>query len=212
MQFDKGIQIISAALKNPLPGEQAQRLMSPVARKTMAELIQDSDSQRLSSVLMLLYPGNDGLLHTTFIERPQNDTIHSGQIAFPGGKVETTDLSIAAAALRETEEEIGVRAKSIQLIGSLTPLFIPASRYLVHPHIGMVETTPAFIPNKNEVQSIIEVDIDELLRLKPEAGTFKTSNGILPAPYFNLKGYHLWGATSMIVSEFRVIMQLSASG
>jgi len=187
----------------PLPGVSAQHLMAPKMRKTTPELLNERTSHRLSSVMMLLYPDQAGILTTIFIERPTDSSIHSGQIAFPGGKMDETDDNPARTAVRETEEEIGVAASSIEIIGTLSQLFIPASNFLVIPHLGVLKQTPTFIPSPGEVQSLIPMHISSLLEMKPSEKEFPTSYGNLLAPYFDFNGHAVWGATAMMLSEFR---------
>ena len=209
MNFDKKVELIRAVLKLPLPGEEAQFLMAPKDRKSKEENLKTYRDYRLSSVMMLLYPDTKGELCTLFIERPVNETVHSGQLAFPGGKAEPEDATIAQTALRETEEEIGIPADSIEILGELTTVFIPASNFLVHPHIGLLHTTPVFNPNPDEVKSIIPTPLDYILNLKTGITEFNTSYGKLNAPYFSIYGHTLWGATAMMVSEFKVLMKAS---
>jgi 8-oxo-dGTP pyrophosphatase MutT (NUDIX family) len=207
LHFEPGIEKVIRAFQNPLPGTPAQHLMAPASRKTTEDLLLERTGYRHGGVLMLLFPDNDGIMQTVFIERTVNETVHSGQIAFPGGKSEPGDRDTAHTAIRETEEEIGVSQQNITLAGSLSPVFIPVSNYLVHPHVGFVETFPKFLPNAGEVKSIITHDILSLLRMEKERGRFVTSYGYLEAPFFPLKGYKMWGATAMMVSEFRELMR-----
>jgi 8-oxo-dGTP pyrophosphatase MutT (NUDIX family) len=207
MTFDREISRIRRALTFPLPGEEAQRQMSPPGRQTMPELLKAMSSVRESSVLMLLYPDLNGRLCTLLIERPVTGHVHSGQLAFPGGKAEPSDESPAHTALRETEEEVGVPAASIEIIGQLSQLIIPASAFLVYPYIGIVESTPAFIPNTEEVKALFPVTVGELLSLPKHEKRFNTSYGIVTAPSYELHGRDLWGATAMMVSEFRVMVE-----
>lgn len=207
MNFSKGISFIEKALQDPLPGVVAQHLMAPKIRKTTNELLQANPAHRLSSVMILLYPDVKGQLSTIFIERPIDNSIHSGQIAFPGGKMDEEDITPARTALRETEEEIGVPASDIRILGPLSQLFIPASNFLVIPHVGIMETTPGFTPNPDEVQSLIPVHISQLMELKQHSKQFYTSYGLLEAPYFELNGHSVWGATAMMISEFRELLK-----
>jgi len=207
MNFDEGLELVRAALKGPLPGEEAQRIMAPVSRKTMSELLTGIPSIRESSVLILLYPDHKGQIHSLLIERPVTDHVHSGQLAFPGGKTEESDPTPAHTALREAEEEVGVAANSVEVIGKLTDLIIPASRFLVRPHVGVVASTPKFIPNPEEVRALLPVSLTDLLTLPHSEKSFATSYGHLKAPCYHLEGRDLWGATAMMVSEFRVMME-----
>jgi 8-oxo-dGTP pyrophosphatase MutT (NUDIX family) len=157
--------------------------------------------------MILLFPGKNGQLETVLIERPVNESIHSGQIAFPGGSMDAVDINEATTALRETEEEIGIPAATVKVIGKISNLFIPASRFLVHPHIGIVNSTPQFQPNPAEVRSLIFLPVTTLLELVPLIKEFPTSYGKLLAPYFNIGEYAVWGATAMMLSEFREMIK-----
>lgn len=207
MKFDKGIEAILKAFLQPLPGEEAQRLMSPLKRINFDTSIFPDTPLRESSVLMLLYPGDKDQLKTLLIERTQTRHVHSGQIAFPGGKVEPEDRSVAETALRETEEEVGVPCSSVEIIGQLTPLTIPASRFLVYPHVGVLYSPPEFRLNPLEVQSLLPLNVHTLLDMKPEEHMVTTRYGQLLTPCFPIEHHTLWGATAMMVSEFRVLMQ-----
>ncbi len=207
MNFSQSISLIQKALLEPLPGAAAQHLMAPKARKSTEELMQANPANRLSSVMILLYPDVKGLLSTIFIEKPIDNSIHSGQVAFPGGKMDEEDITPARTALRETEEEIGVPAEHIQILGPLSQLFIPASNFLVIPHIGIMETMPRFIPNPDEVKSLIPTHVSQLMELKQSTKQFPTSYGILEAPYYELNGHSVWGATAMMISEFRELLK-----
>lgn len=207
MQFSINISAIQKMLKHPLPGEEAQYLLAPKERKSKLEYLTENINPKLSSVLILLYPGEKGELKTVFIQRPINKSVHSGQIAFPGGKFDETDMDLSATALRETNEEIGVNPFDIEVIGTLSELYIPASNFLVHPFVGKLEFTPEFIPNPEEVKSILPATIEEILAFETGHMPFKTAYGNLIAPYFKFQEHAMWGATAMIVSEFREIMK-----
>jgi len=178
-------------------------------RKTTHELLNENKNYRLSSVLMLLFPDESGIMNTVFIERPVNNSVHSGQLAFPGGKVEESDLNPQYTALRETEEEIGIAADQVKIIGTLSSLFIPASNFLVYPHLGIYNSIPDFIPSRDEVKSLLPVTIQHLLSLQPVTKSFQTSYGNLKAPCFEIQNFNLWGATAMMVSEFREMMKIN---
>jgi 8-oxo-dGTP pyrophosphatase MutT (NUDIX family) len=87
---------------------------------------------------------------------------HSGQIAFPGGKIDPADPSPLAAALREAEEEIGLKPSTVRLLGYLDP-YLSATGFLVTPVIGLVEGAPALAPNPGEVAEIFEVPLAHLM-------------------------------------------------
>lgn len=206
MLFEHITQELRSRLHLPLPGEDAQSIMAPLGRPSTGSMLEKYPNHRKSAVMMLIYPDQRGVAHTVFMERAHDGSLHSGQIGFPGGGIEHTDSSPMHAAIREFEEEVGVSGSKIEVIGPLTPLFIPASRFMVYPFVGISLHTPAFTPDPVEVQSLIHTPIGELLTFEIEQGSFPTSYGTLQAPCYRLNEHKLWGATAMIVSEFRILL------
>ncbi|HKR03270.1 MAG TPA: CoA pyrophosphatase [Bacteroidia bacterium] len=201
MDFWNSISVLEKRFKEPLPGSDAQVLMAPETRLSNEEYLKQFPEHRISSVLFLLFP-SDGKTNFVLIER-SGGGVHSGQIALPGGKYEASDVTYENTALRETEEEIGVNKNEIRLLGTLTDLFIPASKFRVYPHVGLIENKPDFVPHQLEVKSIVEADLGTFLEKNIiHKKNFKTSYGQLSAPYYLYHGYEIWGATAMLVSEF----------
>lgn len=160
-----------------------------------------------SSVLILLYPHNNEL-NVVFMKRTMDNTPHSGQICFPGGRFEAGDNSLQDTALRETEEELGISATDIEIIGHLTPLQIQVSNMEVRPFVGVSYKKPLFKPNPREVEYLIEVRVKELL--DPGIITRKVEyirGDRIEFPYYNVRDNHIWGATAMILSEFLDILE-----
>ncbi|MEM9991809.1 MAG: CoA pyrophosphatase, partial [Bacteroidota bacterium] len=146
------------------------------------------------------------------IQRPSNNPNdpHKGQIALPGGRYELSDSSLQATALREAREEIGIVAQDVEVLGSLTPLYIPFSGYLVHPLVGKLSYSPEFILEVAEVARVIEVPLKELLDkgLRKQKDMPITNRGSLKSVnYFELQGNVVWGATAMMLSELVSIME-----
>lgn len=192
--------------KHPLPGHVAQDKMSHATRKFYKK---PPDDAKIACVLALFYPKNkvDGGKEWSLvlIERQSsnpNDR-HGGQISFPGGKLEGNE-TLEQGALREAEEEVGVKAKEIEIIGALTDLYIPVSNFLVHPFVGYLDYEPVFIPQISEVKNVIEVPISHLQNTATRKLTdMKISPNLLikGVPYFDVNGKVIWGATAMILSE-----------
>ena len=112
------------------------------------------------------------------------------------------------AAIRETNEEIGVDKGAIKVIGSLTPFYIPVSNFHISPYVGWTEEKPHTKVQDAEVKRVFSVSINDLVLEK----NFKTkkkkfSNKSVKVPYFDLNGETVWGATSMILSEFKFILR-----
>ncbi len=165
------------------------------------------ETARDAGVLMLLYPREEEV-YTVFIRRAgriEQDK-HKGQISFPGGKREKIDPDMAASAVRETEEEIGVARQQIRVLRELTPLYIPVSNFLVHPFLGIAEERPSFTLQPEEVDGILEVPLRHILDPAKQQLTDITIHSgftLRDVPYYHLDGQIVWGATAMILSEFQ---------
>ncbi len=189
----------------PLPGAEVQFEMAHTQREKINAL--QTNDYRQSAVLLLLYPNSSNEPVVILIERFTYNGHHSGQIALPGGKSDPEDFDLKATALREFFEETG-SDKRPEIIGKLTPVYIPVSKFAVHPYVAYLNKRPQFNMSEREVKEIIEWPLKELLlpntlkqtRVEPAPGLkFKT-------PYFDVDGKVLWGATAMIINEFKWII------
>jgi 8-oxo-dGTP pyrophosphatase MutT (NUDIX family) len=189
---------IKALLKSGLPGDKAQWRMMPETRGVNLT----GKDLRKASVLILLYPGSNGL-SILLIKRTIDDGPHSAQISLPGGICEKNDNGEEATAIREASEETGIIGRDVIAIGRLSKLFIPVSNIEVCPVIGFLNYCPQFIPNPAEVDYIVEVTLDDLLN--PDnirSDIMELSGECVRVPYFLLNGEKVWGATAMILAEF----------
>jgi len=200
IKFNKFISELSNSLKQ-LPGMEAQLKMAPITRIQELQNLQKQDEPRKSAVLALFYPSDESI-KLVFIKRPVDDTVHSGQIAFPGGRYEEEDENMEATAIRESWEEVGLEPKLVNIIGNLSKLYIPPSNYDVFPFVGYTKEKPNFVCN-DEVDLLLEFDFEELSM--PSTLTKKdihTRQGkTVEVPCFIIDGHIIWGATAMIVSE-----------
>lgn len=200
------IKKIKKSLALSLPGEKAHNKMLPtMADNSFVERIENTTTKE-GSVLILLYP-KAGKIYFPLMLRPNYNGVHGGQISLPGGKKEKQDKDFIATAVREAEEEIGVVAKDIAILGTLTTLHVTASNFMVVPVIGFSRSTPSFNPNPYEVEAIIETSMedlmnDDLVKVKK----LHVRGFDLEAPYFDINGQIVWGATAMILNEFKSIL------
>lgn len=205
--FDNFITKLQERLGNSLPGAAAQLKMAPITRLIELERERTTVEPRRSAVLILFYPDN-GKTKLFFIKRAIDQTVHSGQISFPGGKYEKSDVDLKATALRETNEEIGIDPEQVTIIGSLSKLYIPPSNFDVYPFVGFVRQKPVLKAN-HEVQHILEIGFNELR--KPAIRTEKTiSHRIgkeVMVPSYSIQNEIIWGATAMMISE---LLEISA--
>ncbi len=207
MDFLTYIRALEDRLRRPLPGRRAQMRMTSLER--MHRLLNGSvpEDARPSSVLVLLYPHRDGI-GFPLIQRPEYPGVHSGQISLPGGKKEDTDESLIYTALRETNEEIGVDPRQVQVIGQLTELYIPPSNFLVTPVVGFIPVRPEFRPDAGEVDRIVEVTLQQLTDPSHrDRKKIRIPLGLsLSFPAYVMDGNVIWGATAMMLSELEAII------
>ena len=194
---------LKKALANQLPGENAHRLMLPKGRELQP--IVGSPTILQSSVLMLLFP-EMGFLHTCLIRRPTTMRNHGGQVAFPGGRFEPSDITLEQTALRESFEEIGTDRDKIELIGELTPLYVQVSNFTIHPFIGWCNTVPIFKTDNHEVEELYIIPVSKFVEhASPYLKNVSTIYGQIEVPGFYIDNLFIWGATAMIVSEFNEV-------
>lgn len=175
-------------------------------RKPLKEY--NTQSARKASVMLLLYQEVDHL-NVVVIKRPSYDGHHSNQIAFPGGKSEREDDSPLETAYRETEEEVGISASEIEYLGELSPLFIPPSNFLVYPFVGFIPSEPQFTPDPIEVEEIITFPLTRLFEQDVVKHQWMEHSSSLrvKTPYFDIENQVIWGATAIILDEFRQIIR-----
>jgi len=142
-------------------------------------------------------------LHVLLTRRASHLYDHAGQIAFPGGRIEATDRDATAAALRETQEEIGVAPEFIQLIGT-QPGFLTSTRFTMKPIIGLIRPGFTITPDKTEVAEVFEVPLSVLM----DTRLHRLHQANLPDGghryYFSIswQSYFIWGATAALIRNF----------
>jgi len=137
--------------------------------------------------------------------RTQKVETHKGQMAFPGGSVDSQDENALATALRETEEEVGILKESIKVIGELPPIWIPASHFLVNPVIGTLKdptNTVNLKLNRDEIEEALWIPLDVLKN--PEIyreESISYEDQIYPLPVFQVNNAKIWGATATMIKN-----------
>ena len=193
-------------IKQPLPGWSAQQQMATEVHRN-ARLKPNADARR-AAVLILLYPYNNQI-YLPLIVRPVYAGVHSGQVALPGGKIEPEDTSPVAAALRETEEEIGVQVPEAQVIGALSDLYIPPSNFIVTPVLAYTEAQPTYQPDPGEVAKVLDFPLSAFASPdnKSTVRVKAMKNVTLEAPCYRINGRTVWGATAMMMSELLAVLE-----
>jgi len=194
-------------IRKGLPGTDIQWQMASSDRLLKKFPRSPGKDAQIAAVLTLLYPHN-GSIYTVFMQRPDYNGVHGGQISFPGGKKEPEDENVIKTALRETYEETGVDPTAVNIIGTLTPLFIPVSNMIVTPVVGWANVKPIFKHKPEEVLFLIDADLRRLLdlsivKIKP----FEIRGEILDIKYFDYETNTIWGATAMMLYELLSIIR-----
>ena len=209
MEFSHFLEILPKVTKVALPGEAAHAKMSPPERIQKIKAIDFSQiNPKRAAVLMLVYP-KEGQSVLALIERNSYKGVHSSQIAFPGGKIESFDASPLYTALRETEEEIGVAREKVTIVSPFSELYIPPSNFKVSPFLGYCDQMPLFIPDPREVASMVDLPLSILLddrftEMRRMATSYSES---IDVPVFKVGAHAVWGATAMMLSELKEVLK-----
>ena len=210
--FNQGSSYFVAGLKAALAGKlprvaSQMKMVQDIRRKEMEKGNRD-DNAKKAAVLICFYPSGRGEIHLALIRRNEYDGVHSGQISFPGGRYEDKDRDLIHTALREAEEETNILIDSVEVLGEITPVYIPPSNFIVNPVVGWTSRKPDFIAEKAEVQEILSISISELLN--PANHKIKDiihrEYNITDVPCFYIQGHIIWGATAMMLNEIKDLL------
>lgn len=193
-----------------MPGEASHFKMEPAERKQFKEASTiDVKNAKRAAVMALFYPKENNETHLLLMLRNTYPGVHSNQIGFPGGKVEDTDSDLLVTAKRETFEEVGILPEDIEMVKPLTEVYIPPSNFLVQPFLGLYSKVKPFKLDPMEVEALVEVKLVDFLdsgNLMQQYLTTSYAHEIL-VPAFKLNGYTVWGATAMMLSEIKDLLQ-----
>lgn len=205
------VQKLKDRIKQSLPGQEAQYLMAPQHRSRVEiETLKVTD-YRPSAVMILFCEDENGSVFIPLTERMSYNGAHSGQISLPGGKFDLPDKDLEETAIRECYEEIGIR--DLEIMGKLTEIYIPVSKFLVHPYLAIcTQKNPVMTIQEREVKSIVKLNIETLLKAETiETGRIEAMHDmIVSAPWFNINGHKVWGATAMILSELKELIRTTS--
>lgn len=159
-----------------------------------------------AAVLIALVHRPEGFT-VLYTERSSTLRSHSGQVAFPGGKIDPTDAGPGAAAIREAGEEVGMVPADARILGYMAPYFT-GSNYLITPVVATVKPSAPFVPNPDEVHSIFEVPLERIRRAE-NFTTFRVSRGGVQHSTWQLDhdGHTIWGITANLTRRFHELLQ-----
>jgi len=200
-------QLLADRLKNPLPGQQAHEPLRATPIGLIKPKFEHAVPAKPGSVIILLYE-LEGRTFFPLTKRPDYLGTHGGQISLPGGKAEPGE-SVIDTALREAEEEIGVIRNQIEIVGTLSEFFVIPSNFMVTPVVAYLKERPKFKPDPKEVVRIINGSLDQLVRDDAVHTKEILAAKMFPmlAPHFEIEDEVVWGATAMILNEFRMVVR-----
>ena len=148
----------------------------------------------------VLVPLHGDPLTAVFTERRDDLRRHAGEISFPGGRQDEPDEDLRMTALREAEEEIGLPASEVELVGALPPVGTFVTGYRIYPFVGLIRSGHEWRPQETEVAQVLEFSLrdlaagHEMKRLVRKGVPIKT-------PTYTVDGHLVWGATGRIVQS-----------
>ena len=170
---------------------------------------------RPAAVLVLIVPGADGSARVILTERPAYEGHHSSEVSFPGGKVEAGDADSSATALREAAEEVGLdrRTAGVRVIGCLSEVWIPVSRFALTPVLAIAERHPELVASPDEVVRILQPPVEIFLRGAPLTIVERTVRGLplrygaYPVGADDGEELLVWGATARILGQLGALLR-----
>jgi 8-oxo-dGTP pyrophosphatase MutT (NUDIX family) len=172
--------------------ELEELLLSPAEASAM-----DAPGTKDAAVLV---PLHGDPLTAVFTERRPDLRQHAGEISFPGGRQDEPDEDLRETALREAEEEIGLLASEVELVGALPPVGTFATGFRIYPFVGVVKPRRAWTLQESEVAQVLEFSLAELAR-GHEMKRLVRRGVPFKSPTYTVRGHLVWGATARIVQS-----------
>ena len=167
----------------------------------------DADTTAKRAAVLVPFFKREDDYHLLFTLRTSNMPTHKGDVSFPGGRADQKDASLLHTALRESEEELGLRPSDVHPIGPLDDLRTMASNYVVTPYVGEIPYPYDFQPNAWEVAEIFSVPFTFLAdRSNLNTETWLYDGATIPIQTYRYQGYKIWGATQRMIENMLEIL------
>jgi len=200
-------QKLEKRLLSPMPGAEAHEPLRAYAVGNLKPKFEHKLPPKPGSVLILLYQEND-VIKFPLTKRPEYLGAHGGQISLPGGKAEPGE-AVEETALREGQEEIGIIPEQLTVLGKLSNFFVIPSNFIVTPVVAVANSFPVFHPDPREVERIITGSLSDLTadNAVKQKEILASNQFRMMAPHFEIGGEIVWGATAMMLNEFRIVLR-----
>lgn len=166
-----------------------------------------SEGMIIAAVLVPLF-SLEGRRHVLLTKRSQAVEHHKGEISFPGGKLDPEDADLLSCALRETDEEVGIKPADIRIIGELDDFYTVATRYVVAPFVGMIPYPYAFRPSGREIEGLLSVPLEVFFDPAYKSEDIWMFQGqSIPMVSYHWNGHVIWGATARILKHFAELIE-----
>ena len=208
MDFNDFKNNVSKLSEITLGGLDAQFVLAPKFRQKYTQEYIDAKNAKKAAVLALFYPNDQGETCFLLTLRANYDGTHASQISFPGGKFDSSDVSLENTVLREAQEEVGICPEDVNIFMQMTDVFIPPSNFMVTQFLGFLDYTPTLTKNE-EVAENISVLLEDLFNDNACSTTVVSTSYAenIPVPCFNLSNFMVWGATAMMLNEIKVLLK-----
>jgi 8-oxo-dGTP pyrophosphatase MutT (NUDIX family) len=180
--------------------------LTPLARQLSEVLLDPAEAAALdvhgridAAVLVPLYV-QDERLHAVFTKRREDMRRHPGEISFPGGRQDDDETDLRLTALREAEEEIGLPADAVELVGALQPTPTIATNYAVYPFVGLIEQGRQWTLSAREVAAVLELSLHDLRAGYRRQRLMRRGVPVRTDCYV-VGDQLIWGATARMVSD-----------
>ena len=188
--------------------------MKKKLKKTLEERdrLEIDDDSLISSAVLIPLLKKDGEYHLLFTKRTDTLRDHKGQVSFPGGACEPDDFTSLDTALRECDEEIGLRSDGVEILGALDDRPTMHTNYVITPYVGVIPWPCVLNKDPVEVDEIFTVPVSTLLdkdTLRQENDS--VNDGTSQGYFYYCDGRIIWGATARIITQFLEIWLKAAN-
>lgn len=159
-------------------------------------------ADRVRAAVLVLFVYRRGVPTLVFAKKTEDVPHHKGQFSFPGGVVQSSDASVVEAALREAQEEIGLDASAVEVLGLFDDVPTTITNFVITPVLGLARTEPSFHPDGREIERVIEIPLAHLLEPTAFREEAWEREGVKrPVVFVSYGEDVVWGTTGRILRE-----------